>query len=181
MGIEGLTLSQDETTLLQLTSQYQLSDLSLCVTAIYQIQPLVTTKSDTNQFYISQIIQQNLTSPAEALYYIINPKTDTTASPAAPKEYKIPDNVEVIITQTQPMRAQLCSSFIKKIFSTVPNLTTKQGNQAPSDQILATQLESFQRNTTNGNAPLPGIPPTSSTSPPSDIVSYITGHYYSNI
>jgi len=179
--VEGLTLSEDETKLLEMTSQYQVSDLSLCVSAIYQIQPLVTTKNDANQFYINQTIQQNFSSPAEALYYIINPPTGANASPAPPSNYTIPDNVEAIITSIQPLRTQLCSSFIKSIFSTLPNLTTKQGNQAPADQILSTQLNSFQKNTTNGNAPLPGIPSTSSTSPPSDIVSYITGHYFASV
>jgi hypothetical protein len=179
--VEGLTLSEDEIALLQLTSQYQIADLSLCVSAIYQIQPLVTTKTDTNQFFINQTIQNNFNAPATALYYIINPPTDSNANPAAPSGYTIPENVEAIIHQLQPSRVTLCGSFIKNIFSTVPNLTTKQGNQAPADQILATQLQSFQKNTTNGSPPLPGTPSTSSTSPPSDIVSYITGHYYASV
>ena len=178
---EGLTLSTDEITLLQLTNQYQVADMSLCLSAIYQIQPLVTSKNDPNQAYINKVIISNFSAPATALYYIVNPSTTANADNAAPKGYAVPDNVEAIITQIQPLRSQLCSSFIKSIFSTVPNLTTKQGNQAPTDQILATQLQSFQNKAMNGNAPLPGIPTTSATSPPNDITLFITGHYYGSV
>ena len=179
--VEGLTLSADEIMLLQITNQYQVSDISLCLSAIYQIQPLVTDKSEKNQAYINKIILANLMSPANALYKIVNPVKDDKATIAAPSDYAVPDNVEAVITQIQPLRSQLCSGFIKSIFNTVPNLTTKQGNQAPSDQMLATQLESYQKKAMNGNAPLPGIPSTSATSPPNDIVSFIIGHYYETV
>ena len=178
--VEGLTLSQDEITLLKLTGEYQISDLSLCVSAIYQIQPLVTNKNDLNQAYINKIIIDHFNAPATALYYIINPSTASNATTTAPKEYKVPDNVEEIITKIQPLRTQLCSSFIKSINSTVPNLTTKQGNQEPSDQILSIQLESYQKKSLNGAPPLPGTPSTSATSPPNDIVVFITGHYFAS-
>ena len=179
--VEGLTLSPDEITLLKMTNEYQVSDISLCVSAIYQIQPLVTDKSNTSQGYINKIILANLSAPASVLYSIVNPSKDAAAKIIAPTDYAVPDNVEAVITKIQPLRSQLCSSFIKSIFNTVPNLTTKQGNQEPTDQMLATQLESYQKKAMNGNVPLPGTPSTSATSPPNDIVAYILGHYYETV
>lgn len=173
---EGLTLTEDEVTLLEMTKQYQINDLSLCVSALFQMQPLVTNKNDTNQNFINQTISTYLSSPPVALYNIIN--HPSTMTPTPPKDYVIPDNVEVIITDTQSKRNQLCSSFIKNIFASVPDLTTKQGNVQPADTMLSKQLQSFQNNTTNGNAPLPGSPVGGVLSAPSDIVVYLSGHFY---
>jgi hypothetical protein len=174
--LEGLTLTDDQTKLLELTRQYQINDLSLCASAIYQIQPLVTDNTDANQNFISQTITNYFTSPPTALYNIINhPKSMT---PIPPEKYTIPDKVEAIITTTQSSRNSLCSNFINNIFATVPDLTTKQGNQAPSDQILSQQLNAFKKQIQNGNAPLPGNPQGGKMSAPTDITLYLSSHFY---
>jgi hypothetical protein len=163
---EGLT--DDQTTVINLVKQYNKDDLAICLELIYKIQPLVTSTTDTNQKYISDTIQKNFSCPSTILNYIVNKPKDAKT----PTDFKIPDNVEEAITTYQPQRNKLCSKLIEDIFTQAPNLTTKQGNQAPKDLMLSQKLNDFKKSILNGTPPLPGTD--------TDIALFLSEYFYSS-